>query len=229
MYEFWYGVPLVSINGNPSVLKIKVHEQYANAFERDNQIDLGDGDKTYYPWTSVPIIAVASSYVFTTQHSNLAWVAEGNQTGGLRIAFGDMASQAAQYYLYGKNDWKVGGEIYKNDGALRYLDWPSKDCGTNKPGNSCSINHMNDYNAGQLMYYTSGIFDRAFYLIATAPGWDVKKAFAVMVQANMHYWISNTQFFDGACGVIHATKDYGYNVDSVVQAFNAVGLDTRTC
>ena len=42
--------------------------------------------------------------------------------------------------MHGTNDWLVGAEIFKGDGALRYLDDPTKD--------GVSIGSANDYYDG---------------------------------------------------------------------------------
>ena len=63
------------------------------------------------------------------------------------------------------------------------------------------------------------VYNKAFYLLANKPGWNVKKAFQVFAKANESYWISTTNFNNGACGVQSATADLGYPVDDVVDSF----------
>jgi pseudolysin len=88
---------------------------------------------------------------------------------------------------------------------------------------------MSQYDDYLDVHFSSGIFNRAYYLLATTPDWNAKKAFDVMVQANVNYWTSTTSFQAAACGVIKATRDYKYDVDAVVKAFSTVGLDTSSC
>jgi pseudolysin len=141
-----------------------------------------------------------------------------------------MAAQAAEIYAYGKNSWQIGPEIFKaEDEALRYMDQPSKDCKGKKPGNWCSIDDASQYRNGIDVHFSSGVYNHFFYLLGTTEGWDVRKAFDVMVQANSSYWTSNVDFAKGACGVIKAAKDLKYNVDDVKAAFAGVKIDTSAC
>ena len=135
-----------------------------------------------------------------------------------------MAAQAAEFYSVGKNSWQIGPEIFKGDGALRYMDDPKKD--------GWSIDHMKDIDSliWPDPHLVAGVFNKAFYLLATSTGWDTHKAFNVMVKANMHYWTSSmSTFAEAACGVLSATQDYHYNSDAVKNAFMQVGIDTKTC
>jgi Zn-dependent metalloprotease len=141
-------------------------------------------------------------------------------------AFSDMAAQAAEFYAYGgKNTWLIGSEVLKaEDDALRYMKKPSLDCNGGRPGLYCSINDASQYQEWQNVHWTSGVYNRAFYLLATTKGWDVKKAFDVMVQANRFYWVPKSTFKQGACGVIKAAKDYKYSVKDVRDAFKKVKI-----
>jgi Zn-dependent metalloprotease len=92
-----------------------------------------------------------------------------------------------------------------------------------------SIDHLKDFNETLDLHYVAGISNKAFYLLATSPGWDIHKAFDVMLHANLYYWTSSmTTFSEAACGVISAAKDYNYNVEDIKLAFNKVGVET-TC
>ena len=184
----------------------------------------GDGKDLFYPLTSIGVVAHEVSHGFTQQHSNL--VNEG-QSGGMNEAFSDMASQAAEVYVYGpgKNTWKIGAEIFKKgNGALRYMDVPSTDCHGDMPGDFCSIDDATQYYSGLDVHYSSGVYNRFFYLLSTTAGWDVKSAFNVMVQANF-YWTSTTNFNSGACGVLQAATDLKMDVTAVKTAFDEVKVD----
>ena len=103
------------------------------------------------------------------------------------------------------------------------MDDPKKD--------GLSIDHMKDYDESVFRaHLTAGVFNKAFYLLANSPHWDTRKAFNVMVKANMNYWSSSMKTFsEAACGVISAAKDYEYNVDDVKKAFEQVGITTSAC
>ncbi len=222
-YQKWYGVPaLVQEDGEtPMQLVMRVHygRNFDNAFWDGEQMTFGDGGSMFYPLTSLGITAHEISHGFTQQHSNID--PSEPQMAALHEAFSDEAAVAMQYYATGNNTWDIGREVMKNEGALRYLDNPTKD--------GRSIDHMKDFDATE-PHGGAGIFNKAFYLIATSKGWDIHKAFNVMVKANMHYWTSSmTTLTEAACGVTSAARDYGYNTSDVRVAFAKVGIETAGC
>lgn len=228
MYQDWYHVPvLTNSDGSPMMLNMVVHAPIDNAYWYGSAMTFGDGVDMFYPLTSLGVAAHEISHGFTEQHSNLYYY---GQSGGMNEAYSDMAAQAAEMYAYGKNSWQIGPEIFKEENeALRYMDKPSKDCHGSTPGNWCSIDDASQYHSGLDVHFSSGVYNRFFYTLGTTQGWDAKKAFDVMVQANSHYWTSNVTFIQGACGVIKAAKDLGYNVDDVKAAFAVVKVDTSSC
>ncbi len=223
MYMNWYGIPpLTQADGQPMMLNMDVHEDMENAYWDGESMHYGDGGDMFYPLVSLGVGAHEISHGFTEQHSDLVYQ---GQSGGLNESFSDMAAQAAEFYSVGQNSWQIGPEIMKDqNAALRYMDMPSKDCNGGKPGNWCSIDNVKEYSEGLDVHFSSGVFNRLFYQMGTAKGWDTKKAFDVMVLANQNYWTSTTSFADAACGVLKATKDYGYDQSTVVRAIRTVGL-----
>lgn len=173
----------------------------------------------FYPLTSLDVISHEVSHGFTSQHSDLIY---DRQSGGMNEAFSDMAAQAAESFAYGTSSWMIGAEVAKEaDVTFRYMDDPEKD--------GFSIGNAANYKNALNVHYTSGVYNRAFYLLANSPDWNVRKAFRVMIQANAHYWVPASTFNQGACGVIKATKDFNYDTAAVVKAFNAVGVSTKEC
>tara|TARA_R110000868_G_scaffold33367_6_gene121259 strand:- start:1202 stop:2860 length:1659 start_codon:yes stop_codon:yes gene_type:complete len=234
LYKQWIGVPmLVAADGKPMTLKMYVHYlDYNEPMENaewdpvNNVVHLGDGAEVLYPLTSLGVVAHEVSHGFTQQHSNLVY---DHQSGGMNESFSDMAAIAAEEFATGHHAWEIGPEIFKeNNQALRYMDQPSKDCANAAPG-YCSIDHVSAYTNSLNVHYTSGIYNRVFYLLSTSEGWDVRQAFVVMTQANAHYWTANTTYLQGACGVMKATADYQYDNTAVVQAFSKVGIDVKQC
>jgi pseudolysin len=222
-YREWYDVPaLVKPDGSDMVLQMLVHApKLDNAYWNGQQMVFGDGN-SLYPLTSLGVAAHEVSHGFTQQHSDLVYEGE---SGGMNEAFSDMAAQTAEYYGYGKSSWMIGAEIFKvSDEALRYMDQPSKDCYGKEPGSNCSIDRSDEYYDGLDVHHSSGVYNRAFYLLSTTPGWDTRKAFAVMLQANAGYWLSNTQFADGAGCAVQAADDLHFDRQAVRQAFEAVGI-----
>jgi pseudolysin len=222
-YQEWYGVPVLkNADGSVMQLHMVVHVlKMDNAYWDGEQMVFGDGTELY-PLTSLGVAAHEVSHGFTGQHSNLEYQ---DQSGGMNEAFSDMAAQTAEFYAYGKSSWQIGSEIFKLDGeSMRYMDQPSKDCYGKAPGSFCSIDSAEQYYDGLDVHLSSGIYNRAFYLLSTTQGWTPRKAFEVMLQANASYWIPATQFADGAACVIKAAEDLKYNAADVKQAFLTVGV-----
>lgn len=234
MYQKWYNLPVLVRDGKPMMLTMVVHERgLENAYWDGEKMTFGDGGSTFYPLTSLGVGAHEISHGFTEQHANLVYA---GQSGGMNEAFSDMAAQAAEYYAYHdqpgwKNNWQIGPEIFKGQGeALRYMDQPSKDCHGWPAGWNCSIDSADQYGWGFIdVHHSSGVYNRFFYLLSTSEGWTTRKAFDVMVQANMHYWTPTATFQSAACGVIKAAKDYKYDTNAVLESFKKVKIDTSKC
>jgi pseudolysin len=239
MYLNWYGVLAIAEDDKPLPIEIYVHAVGANAFWFDNKqkkrkmMVFGDGQpeegkpQEFYPFVSIGVGAHEISHGFTQQHSNLQYYGE---SGGLNESYSDMAVQAAELYSTGHNDWQIASEIrIVKDSALRYMDEPTRDCNGVMPGKKCSIDNMKDYTDDMDNHYSSGILNKAFYLIGTTPDWDAKKAFAILVQANQFYWTPTTTFADAACGIMQATQDLKYDTNVVSKALSDVGLNIQPC
>ncbi|MEP7704582.1 M4 family metallopeptidase [Paraglaciecola sp. 25GB23A] len=213
MYQDWYNTAPLSFQ-----LEMRVHygRNYENAFWDGRAMSFGDGGSTFHPLVSLDVSAHEVSHGFTEQNSSLEYSA---QSGGMNEAFSDMAGEAAEFFMRGSNDWKVGSDIIKGSGSLRYMDDPSRD--------GRSIGHASDYTAGMDVHYSSGVYNKAFYLLANKSGWDTHKAFDVFVLANQMYWSPSSNYNDGACGVINAAGDYGYSVSDITDAFASVGVSCQ--
>ncbi len=225
MYQHWYHT--TALQQMP--ITLRVHDWGgATASWNGETVDFGDGDDhQFYPFVSLGIAAHEISHGFTQQHSHLQYY---GQSGGLNESFSDMASKAVEFYATGTNqDWELGAEIMRSDRAYRYMDNPRRDCIALSGNQICSIDNLKDYSTKLDVHYSSGIFNKAFYLLATATGWNTRKAFDVMEQANLAYWTETTNFTEAACGVLEATKDYGYDLATVSHAFAQVGIATDRC
>ena len=210
MFNEWYSTsPLAT----QLVLRVHYGTSYENAFWDGTSMTFGDGGSTFYPLVSLDVTAHEVAHGVTEQNSGLIYRA---QSGGINEAFSDMAGEAAEYYVRGSNDWLTGADIFKGNGALRYLEDPTQD--------GVSIGHADNYYDGINVHHSSGVFNRAFFLLANKTNWNTKLAFDVMYDANRFYWTPNTTFIEGACGVIHATDDLGYNVTDVIDSFEQVGV-----
>jgi vibriolysin len=196
-------------------LTMRVHysTNYQNAFWDGSAMTFGDGGTTFYPLVSLDVASHEVSHGFTSQNSNLTY---SGQSGGINEAYSDIAGEAAEYFMRGTNDFLVGADIFKATGALRYMANPPQD------GNS--IDNAANFTSGMDVHYSSGVYNKAFYLLATKPGWNTQKAFQVFARANDLYWTASTNFNQGACGVQTASTDLGFATADVTAAFTSVGV-----
>ncbi|CAM2787026.1 M4 family metallopeptidase [Moritella viscosa] len=213
MYNDWINTAPLSFQ-----LKMRVHysKDYENAFWDGTAMTFGDGESYFYPLVSLDVSAHEVSHGFTEQNSGLVYEAK---SGGLNEAFSDMAGEAAEFFMSGTNDWQVGAQIFKGNGALRYMDEPTRD--------GKSIDHQSNYNSGMDVHNTSGVYNKAFYNLATTVGWDTKKAFIVYAKANQLYWSANTNWDEAGNGVMDAACDLGYSTDEVKASLAAVGINSN--
>ncbi len=212
MYQAYIGMPPLTFQ-----LQMKVHYKtnYENAFWNGSAMTFGDGASTFYPLVSLDVSSHEVSHGFTEQQSGLCYD-DGSHCGGMNEAYSDMAGEAAEYFMRGSNDWKVGYDIFKGSGALRYMNNPPQD------GNS--IDNAANMTSTMDPHYSSGVYNKAFYNLATKAGWNTKTAFQAFARANRDYWTASSTWNQGACGVETAATDLGYAKADVTAAFASVGV-----
>jgi Zn-dependent metalloprotease len=213
MYQDWLG--LKPLNG-PLYLHVHYGDRYENAFWDGSSMNFGDGGRTLYPLVSADVTGHEISHGFTEQNSGLVY---DGQAGGINEAFSDMAGAATEQYVKGSNSWKIGLDITKGRKPLRYMDKPTAD--------GRSIDNASNYVDGMDPHRSSGVFNRAFYLLANSSGWTVRKAFQVFADANRLYWNQESDYAQAACGVIRAAGERSYATTDVVSAFKAVGVSCK--
>lgn len=225
MYTSWgLGSPLTAQN-MPLTMRVHYSSNYENAFWDGSAMTFGDGNTIFYPLVSLDVTAHEVSHGFTEQYSKLIY---SGQSGGINESFSDIAGEAAEFYMKGSADFMVGFDIIKaTDGALRYLADPTFD--------GASIDHASDYYNGLDVHYSSGVFNRAFYILAAAPsegneinkGWGVKKAFLLFAQANKVHWTTSATFDTAYVGLLAAAGTLGYDdadLTDIRSAFETVGV-----
>ena len=195
------------------VMKVHYQTNYENAFWNGTAMTFGDGASTFYPLVNADVSGHEVSHGFTEQHSNLTY---SGQSGGMNEAFSDMGGEATEYFWKGSNDFNIGTEIFKAAGALRYMANPTQD--------GRSIDNAANYTTSMDVHYSSGVYNKAFYLLATKAGWNTQKAFQTFARANANYWTASSTFNQGACGVQTAAGDLGFSVADVTAAFTSVGV-----
>ena len=99
---------------------------------------------------------------------------------------------------------------------LRFISDPPRD--------NVSIASHKDFCPYMNVHHSSGIYNKAFYLLCHRPGWNIRKAYHVFLTANSVYWKENTGFSEGACGAVNAAKDLGFNADDVEAVFRDVDV-----
>jgi len=217
MYRKW-------LNVSPLTGKLKLGVHYRTNYQNahwdsgTSMMYFGDGASILYPLVSMDLIGHEVSHGFTQQNSNLVYA---GKSGGLNESFSDIAGEALEYYITGTNDWYSGGTIFKNGSGLRSLQDP-----TSIPP---SIDNQDDYNNGLDVHYSSGVYNKAFYLLATTSGWNTRKAFEVYAKANQEYWTSTTDWDQAGNGVVHAASDLGYNTAAVCSSLTQVGVKASAC
>ncbi|WP_170308333.1 M4 family metallopeptidase [Parashewanella tropica] len=219
MFKQWLNIDL----NNNTQFKVIVHcdVDYNNAFMNDaNSIALGDGDnKIYYPWTSLDIVGGTIGYIFTDNHSKLAW--DGSQSAAISASFTQITGVAVKNFVTGNDDFTLGNNIIRDEKSFRtaifYLDDPTKD--------GSSIDSATKFSPDNFPQSNAGVFNKAFYTLATTNNWNIKKAFQVFATANELYWNTSSNFKDGACGVVKAAKDLNLPQEDVINAFSQVDIN----
>ena len=146
------------------------------------------------------------------------------ESGGIENAYSDLIGEIAEYFYYGSNDWRVGANSFRGDSAVRYMDDPTID--------GVSIENYKNYTKNMNIYYSSGIYSKAIYLLNTMYSWSMTDIFKIFSRANQLYWTSDITFNDGVCALYESLKDYyGTNSTKLLSmtsglksAFSTVGL-----
>ncbi|MCE0555445.1 M4 family metallopeptidase [Motilimonas sp. E26] len=219
MFRDWYATAAL-----PSKLIMRVHygntdKDANNAFWYQGKMSFGDGGSRFHPFTSVSVVGHEVAHGFTENHSGLVYR---NQSGGLNESFSDMAGMALKEYIYGRADFIMGNEIYKNSGFMRSMKNPTSD--------GRSIDHVSRYTTGMDPHHSSGVFNKVFYNLATTPGWNVRYAFEVFLRANeRRLWTSNATYQQAGDGACRAAADLGWDGNDIAAALSDVGLSSSYC
>lgn len=213
MYKEWYETAPLT---HKLLLQVHYGNEHENAYWNGTAMQFGDGKNIFYPLVSLDVVSHEVSHGYTEQNSQLIYA---GQSGGINEAFSDMAGEAADSFGNGGQtpDFETGSAIFKQEGrALRYLCQPSRD--------GRSIESAKSYFEGLDVHYSSGVFNKAFCLLAKTSGWTVRTAFHAFLVANRDYWTPSTNFAQGAQGVVDAASDLGYSTQDVINAFAAVDV-----
>lgn len=216
MYSAYVGAPPLTTQ---LLMRVHYSTNYENAFWDGTAMTFGDGFTKFYPLVSLDVAAHEVSHGFTEQNSDLIYA---GQSGGINESFSDIAGEAAEFYSRGTNDFLVGYDIFKDpDGALRYMKDPTLD--------GLSIGHASDYVPDMNVHYSSGVYNRAFYILAHQDGlgWGVEKTFKLFAKANDLIWTPSETFSSAYYGLLEAAVAPDYSAQDrldIEAAFDQVGI-----
>ena len=215
-----------SYDGNGARLTSTAHHKrnYDNAFWNGSQMVYGDGDIYFSPLSgSLDVVGHELTHAVTEYSANLVYA---NESGGLNEASSDIIGVAIEAFSKGwaidSDTWKVGEDIALPalGDALRYMDDPTQD--------GVSIDHYGDYYAGIDVHYSSGIANKAFYLMATGGAFDLEAAAHVWYRALTLYMTPSTTFAQARTATVDAASDLhgaaSAQVAAVEAAWSAVGV-----
>lgn len=224
----WMGHDSIDDAGFKIVSRVHYGRNYENAFWNGSQMTYGDGASTFHALSgALDVVAHEIHHGFTTKHSNLAYSGE---PGGLNEGFSDIAGKTAEFYYrdFGAN-FDVGRDIFKRDGALRYMCDPTRD--------GHSIDHASKMTPSLDPHYSSGVPNKFFCRLAkrfsdgspegTATREGVRKAATPVYLANAQYWTSSTSFVQGCQGTVDAARALDYaeeDVEAIKASWADVGV-----
>ena len=211
MLNEWYGInPLKKV-----AILVHYGKRVANAFWYKNAVSIGDGNNQFYPMTSLDAVAHEMGHGITDMYSHLDYDGE---PGGIDESFSDIMGEATEDF-FSTSDWMFAYHVPKQiTEAVRYFDKPSRD--------GVSIDYATDYYRGIGVHHSSGVFNRAFYLIVKEYGLKMRYGFEAFLTANRIYWNSRVNFAQAACGVVRAAYDLGLDTEIFKSAFYEVHIVT---
>jgi Zn-dependent metalloprotease len=165
--------PIVSVHrgdeSNPRV-------GYNNAFWDGTQFAFGDGDGIIFDYftDSLDIVAHELTHAITQYTGGIGY---DKQAGGLNESISDVFAALAEQWFFGqtaeKADWLTGQNIFAistRGSALRNIAQPGTAFNDPVLGRDRQIAHFSQYHDGLDVHDSSGIPNRAFYLVATGLG-----------------------------------------------------------
>ena len=210
MYNAYIGRAAADL---PADDEVHYSNNYENAFWDGAAMTFGDGASTFYPLVSLDVSSHEVSHGFTEQNSNLVYSA---QSGGMNEAYSDMAGEAAEYFMNGSNDCLVGAQIFKGNGALRYMDNPPQDGSSIDHASQLHQRHgrallVRRVQQGVLPAGDQGRLEHA----EGVPGLRPRQP---------DYWTPSSTFNRAPAACETAATDLGFTKADVTAAFTSVGV-----
>jgi Zn-dependent metalloprotease len=163
------GTPIVTVHHDPDTMN---HPGYNNAFWNGVQLAFGDGDGIIFDHfaDSLDVVAHELTHAITQYTAGIAY---GKQSGGLNESISDVFVALVEQWHFNQTaadaDWLTGQNLFPIAIKCAALcDIANPGTAFNNPilGRDCQIAHFSQYNDSLDVCYTSGIPNRAFYLIA---------------------------------------------------------------
>lgn len=183
--------------------------------------------KQLYPATTLDAIAYLIGYDISYQLNGLHQTS--HQYDTVMEAVNYFLPKVAEYYYTGQSNWTWGSTLAKSGQPLIYYKQPSLDCGNSFPGDNCSIDDVSYYRSELDSIYASGIYRRFFYLLSQTKNWDIKKTFALVLQAYKYHWTPSMNLTTSACGLLAAAKDLQYPRKDVAKALKMLSFKLDKC
>ena len=192
------------------------------------QFVVGNGLNTNYPFSDAGTVGHELAHIFTAYAANLIYA---NQSGGINEAYSDITGKAYEDYVFRQYPWygeTWGGglsivlpTVEDKNSEYRHMNNPPLD------GNS--IDNLSKYVQGMNVHFSSGVFNKAFFLMVDGHGIDVVQGFKYFSYANINYWTPGTNFEHASCGVIEAAIDMQQSeaVEGIKSSFEEVGVHCK--
>jgi len=194
-----------SYNGLGANMVASVHysTNYDNAFWSGTQTVFGDGGFVFVPLSQgVDVVGHEFSHGVTQTSANLIY---SNESGGLNEGTSDILGAVIESFHDGwivdPDTWMVGEDIMKFGfgAALRFMDDP--------PADGASIDDYADYFNGLDVHYSSGLANKAFYLMEQDAALDIQGAADIWYTALTAYMTAGTTFHEGRVATESAASD----------------------
>ncbi len=246
MMRNWYGHDSIDDDGFLIISRVHYGVAYENAFWNGYMMTYGDGADLFYPLSgALDVVSHEINHGFTSFHSDLTYA---GMSGGLNESFSDIAGTLAEFSAEGEGDFLIGEDIFKMDGALRYMCDPRADRAFYEQQgypDAGSIDHASDFTPSLDVHFSSGVANKAFCLSvarfkATAERYSTsgatRRVGAAWYLANASFWTSAATFTQGCQGVIDAAHALGFSseeIEALRASWADVGVecggDTVTC
>jgi pseudolysin len=220
MFHEWYGMsPLRYKNGVAAQILLYVNiplgveakfQNFKAYFSNTRLASHGPCSDEFYPQATFRVIAHEVGHGISADCFSMDTV-EGK---GLEEAFCDITSIAVDYYHLRSTSWALGEDVTVDQLPVRKMN----EAVAYDPRMFSSDSHV-----------TAKVFNYFFYFLATHSGWNIRKAYDVMLYASIKFWSEETHFAGAACGAWFAASCLNYDAETVAEVAHAIGFSLSNC